>query len=76
MRSIRFTTPARATITSERRRFAPYGLHEGGMGQGGQNTLYRNGERRPLPGKTEINIHPGDIIRIDTPGGGGWGKET
>jgi N-methylhydantoinase B len=76
LRSIRFLTPARATITSERRRFTPYGLQEGEPGQAGQNALTRHGEMHILPAKTEINIHAGDIIRIETPGGGGWGKET
>jgi N-methylhydantoinase B len=76
VRSIRFLTPARATITSERRRFSPYGLQEGEPGQAGQNALTHNGETHILPAKTEINIHAGDIIRIETPGGGGWGKET
>jgi N-methylhydantoinase B len=76
VRSIRFMTSARATITSERRRFAPYGLQEGSPGHVGQNTLYRDGEKRLLPGKAQINIHSGDIIRIDTPGGGGWGKDS
>jgi N-methylhydantoinase B len=74
VRAIRFLTPARATITSERRRFSPYGLQEGNPGQVGQNTLLREGEAISLPGKTEVSLSAGDTIRIATPGGGGWGK--
>jgi N-methylhydantoinase B len=74
VRAIRFLTPARATITSERRRFPPYGLQEGSAGQMGQNTLLREGEAIQLPGKIEVSLSAGDTIRIATPGGGGWGK--
>jgi len=74
VRAIRFLTPARATITSERRRFPPYGLQGGDPGQVGQNMLIHEGEAISLPGKTEVTLNAGDIIRIATPGGGGWGK--
>ena len=74
VRSIRFLTPARATITSERRRFEPYGLQEGRPGQAGQNSLHRDGKEIPLPGKADLQLTAGDIIQIATPGGGGWGK--
>jgi N-methylhydantoinase B len=74
VRAIRFLTSARATITSERRRYPPYGLQGGSPGEVGQNDLIRKEETISLPGKTEISLDEGDIIRIATPGGGGWGK--
>lgn len=73
VRSIRFLTPVTATITSERRRRAPYGLAGGKDGQPGRNTLIRDGRQIPLPGKVVVQIGAGDTLRLETPGGGGWG---
>lgn len=70
VRRVRFLSTARVTITSERRRFAPYGLQGGQPGQRGQNMLLRDGEALPLGGKADITVHKGDEIEIATPGGG------
>ncbi|MEW5756350.1 MAG: hydantoinase B/oxoprolinase family protein [Pseudomonadota bacterium] len=69
IREFEFLAPAHVTLLTERRRHAPWGLEGGGSGQCGRNTL--NGE--PLPGKTEFEVHPGDRVRVETPGGGGFG---
>ena len=74
VRGIRFLAPARATITSERRRHAPYGLQGGRPGQPGHNTLIQDGREVSLPGKADVALRAGDTIRIATPGGGGWGE--
>ncbi|HUT04076.1 MAG TPA: hydantoinase B/oxoprolinase family protein [bacterium] len=63
-----------ASIISERRKFAPYGLHGGEPGERGRNTLMREGETEALPSKCNIAIRPGDVLRIETPGGGGFGR--
>jgi N-methylhydantoinase B len=73
VRSIQFLTPVTVTITSERRERPPYGLQGGEPGIVGCNTLIRNGEEIPLPGKVTADLRPGDTLRIETPGGGGWG---
>jgi N-methylhydantoinase B len=73
-RSIRFLAPATATITAERRRRPPYGLHGGEPGAPGRNILIRDGQAAELPGKTTLAVNAGDIIKIETPGGGGWGE--
>jgi len=70
---LRFLVPARATIVSERRKIPPYGLHDGRPGVTGRNLLLRGGNSLPLPGKATIDLEPGDALRIETPGGGGWG---
>ena len=73
VRAIRFLAEATATLTGERRRLAPYGLAGGEPGAPGRNTLIRDGEASDLPGKITLPIHPGDVIRVAPPGGGGWG---
>jgi len=75
VREFRFLAPAEVTILSDRRVRGAYGLTGGEPGKLGRNTLLRGG-RKPqfLPGKTRFEIAPGDVMRIETPGGGGWGK--
>jgi len=46
----------------------------GGDGTPGANYLVRGRRRVRLPGKTNVNLKPGDRVRIETPGGGAWGK--
>lgn len=74
VRAIRFLSPATATITSERRRRGPYGLAGGEAGAPGRNALLRDGQTVELPGKATLALEPGDVIRLETPGGGGWGE--
>lgn len=73
VRSLMFLQPVQATITSERRRRGPYGLQGGEDGRPGRNLLLRDGEEIELPGKVSLALQAGDILRIETPGGGGWG---
>jgi len=62
------------SLLTERRASRPYGLAGGGEGQCGINRLNRNGEWRLLPAKGSFELLRGDLIRIETPGGGGFGK--
>jgi N-methylhydantoinase B len=73
-RAIRFLSPVTATITAERRRRGPYGLGGGSDGAPGRNLLIRKGESIELPGKATFSVAAGDIIHVETPGGGGWGE--
>jgi N-methylhydantoinase B len=73
VRDVEFLCPAQVTILSERRRTAPYGLNGGAPGKRGRNLLIRNGEARELPGKVETQVESGDVLSLQTPGGGGWG---
>jgi N-methylhydantoinase B/oxoprolinase/acetone carboxylase alpha subunit len=64
-----------ATILTERRNSQPYGAQGGAPGGCGRNSIVRaNGEVVPLPAKSRIELHPGDRLRIETPGGGGYGQ--
>jgi N-methylhydantoinase B/oxoprolinase/acetone carboxylase alpha subunit len=61
------------TVLSDRRRRAPYGAAGGRPGAAGRNVLIRGGREEELPGKIELRLRPGDRLRIETPGGGGYG---
>lgn len=74
VREIELLADAEITILSERRRFQPYGLAGGEPGSAGRNLLIRDGTETVLPGKISFEVHPGDRVRIETPGGGGYGK--
>ncbi len=66
--------PATVTMLSERRAVAPWGLRGGDNGKPGRNLVKRaNGAEELLPGKFTRRLFPGDRLRIETPGGGGWG---
>ena len=70
-------TETAATVLSDRRRLAPYGAQGGRPGGVGRNRVYRagaNGSVENLPGKAWLTLHAGDRLRIETPGGGGWGE--
>jgi 5-oxoprolinase (ATP-hydrolysing) len=74
VREIEFLAPLNGAILSERRVFAPYGLEGGGPGARGRNTFIRaDGRTVNLGAKNEVKAAKGDRIRIETPGGGGWG---
>lgn len=74
IRDYEFLSPARVTILSERRQNPPPGTMGGGNAQTGQNILFRSGfESFVLKGKETIDVQPGDIISIRSPGGGAWG---
>ncbi|HEV7213565.1 MAG TPA: hydantoinase B/oxoprolinase family protein, partial [Chloroflexota bacterium] len=73
-RELQFLAPATVTVMSERRRLAPYGLAGGAPGMTGSNLLRRvNGDVYDLGGKATIATQAGDVLIVETPGGGGWG---
>jgi N-methylhydantoinase B len=76
VRTLEFLAPVTATIMSERRERPAYGLNGGQPGQPGRNSLIRNGQTSQLPGKITLDLKTGDILRVETPGGGGWGETT
>jgi len=75
IREYEFYIPAQVTIISERRKFAPYGLHGGERGKKGSNLLLSKGKLRRLNSKVNIKVQPNDVLRIETPGGGGYGAK-
>lgn len=76
VRELQALTQMRATLLTERRAFAPYGLAGGFPGKRGRNeTLDRKGKATVLPAKVVFTLETGDRLRISTPGGGGWGPK-
>jgi N-methylhydantoinase B/oxoprolinase/acetone carboxylase alpha subunit len=64
------------SLITERRVSAPWGLAGGGPGAVGENWVIPAGDEsraRQLPDKCTVKLAPGDVLRILTPGGGGWG---
>jgi N-methylhydantoinase B len=74
VRELRFLAPAEVTILSDRRQRGPWGLAGGKPGKPGRNMLIRRGRKIILPAKTRMDLREGDLLRIETPGGGGWGR--
>lgn len=75
-REIELLTDAQVTLLADRQKIGPYGLHGGADGTPGRISLLHEGEVQPLPGKCSVRAVNGDIIRLETPGGGGWGSST
>jgi N-methylhydantoinase B len=74
VRELECLVDSNVSLLSERRVVAPWGLHGGGAGEVGMNSLVHNGTQTKLPGKANVQLAPGDRIRIETPGGGAWGR--
>ena len=74
VREIEFLTAVRGSILSDRRGRGPYGLAGGQSGRPGTNELIIGGRTKKLTGKTTFAVPAGARLRIETPGGGGWGK--
>ncbi|MEZ5392891.1 MAG: hydantoinase B/oxoprolinase family protein [Bryobacterales bacterium] len=70
VRELELLAEADVTLLSDRRKTAPYGLAGGGPGASGCNRL--NG--RPIASKGTLHVRPGDVLTIETPGGGGFGQ--
>lgn len=68
LRRYRVIEPCTVTLLTERRRHAPKGAHGGGNGAPGRNTL--NG--KPIPAKCRMDLQAGDVVTVETPGGGGY----
>ncbi|EDV21658.1 uncharacterized protein TRIADDRAFT_30232 [Trichoplax adhaerens] len=74
IRELMFRKSLTLSVLTERRVFEPYGLLGGEPGKKGQNILiYKNGRQANLGSKISIDVEDGDIFRLISPGGGGYG---
>ena len=74
VRAIEFLKSLDVSLLTNRRSSAPYGLAGGDPGVAGKNGLIRkSGEETVLESRAQLKVEPGDVLRIETPGGGGVG---
>ena len=74
IREIEVLTDCEVTLLSDRRTRGPWGLAGGEAGSPGKASMIRNdGSIEQMPGKFSTRLRKGERIRIETPGGGGWG---
>jgi N-methylhydantoinase B len=74
VREIEVLTDAQVTLLADRRSRGPYGLAGGADGAPGRTLIIRrDGSAEEIPGKTSVRLHSGERVRIESPGGGGWG---
>ncbi len=77
VRHIRFLAPMEAALLSSRRSHSPQGICGGGAALPGRQRLRTaDGAVRELTGCFSISVRPGDVVEIETPGGGGFGHQT
>jgi N-methylhydantoinase B len=76
IREIEFLVEMEVSLLCDRRKFGPYGLRGGRPGARGKNEILVGGRKRVLPSKCTFYAPAGAVLRVETPGGGGWGKET
>ena len=75
VRRLRFLEPMTASLLTGHRVVPPYGLNGGDDGQCGINSVERiNGQIDPLQGCDKTEMGAGDVLIIQTPTGGGFGK--
>jgi N-methylhydantoinase B len=77
VREVELLADAEVTLLADRRSQGPYGLYGGTAGAAGRTEVVRHGgKRETLPGKTSVRLKKGERIRIESPGGGGWGPNS
>jgi N-methylhydantoinase B len=76
IREVELLADAQVTLLAERRKLQPYGLQGGEDGAAGRAWVAKSGgtEVTELPGKCSLHRLKGDLLHLETPGGGGWGK--
>jgi N-methylhydantoinase B len=77
VREIELLTDMQVGLLCDRRLRGPYGLSSGVDGAPGKNSIVDSrGRSKALPGKCSLQAEAGSVLKIETPGGGGWGKPT
>ena len=75
-RRLKFLKPMTASILSSHRKLPPFGMKGGSAGKTGRNSLqHEDGSIETLPACIQVEVKAGESIQIETPGGGGFGKE-
>jgi N-methylhydantoinase B len=74
VREIETWAPARMSLLADRRKRGPYGLAGGEDGKPGTAAIISHGRTKKIGSKGSWELEAGDRVRIETPGGGGFGK--
>jgi N-methylhydantoinase B len=75
VREIEVLTDAQVTMLADRRSRGPYGLSGGADGAPGRTVIVRgDGTSERIPGKASVRLRSGERVRVESPGGGGWGR--
>jgi N-methylhydantoinase B len=75
IREVELLADAQVTLLADRRKFQPYALSGGEDGAPGRASLVApDGVSTELPGKCSLHVSQGSVLRLETPGGGGWGR--
>ena len=74
IREFEFLTSADVTVLADRRLRGPYGLAGGEAGAAGKTTLLKGRRAIAIPGKARFEVKAGDVVRVESPGGGGYGE--
>jgi 5-oxoprolinase (ATP-hydrolysing) len=75
VRTYHFLEPLTVSLSTEHRKERPFGLEGGSPGACGSQFHHRGGKSTPFKGTARLNVLAGDALRIETPGGGGWGRD-
>ena len=75
VREIETLVPARMSLLADRRKLAPYGLGGGEDGSRGRDAIIKQGRASSIASKGSWELKAGERVRIETPGGGGYGEE-
>ena len=74
IREVELLADSEVTLLTDRRSRGPYGLQGGADGAAGRTEIvHHDGSRESLPGKASVRLKKGERVRIESPGGGGWG---
>jgi N-methylhydantoinase B len=74
VKEVEMLCDAEVTLLADRRMVRPYGLEGGAEGAAGRAVLREGDEERELRGKCSSRVKRGAVLRLETPGGGGWGR--
>ena len=74
IRAFELLSEMQVGLLSDRRKLGPYGLAGGEPGTPGRSEVRIGGRKRKLPSKGAWQLPKGAVLRVETPGGGGWGK--
>ena len=76
IREIETLAAAHMSLLADRRKRGPYGLYGGEDGKPGNAAIISDGKARRIGSKGSWNLKAGERVRVETPGGGGWGKKV